>query len=379
MKASLLTAGLLTLLTMTGLGCSSPPTQSEFCGDGILNGNEECDDGNSQEGDGCDRNCRVEEAVTAVCGNGLTEPGEQCDDGNTQSGDGCNANCRFEFCGDGIVSGSEACDNGGQNSDTIPDACRTDCSLPICGDGVTDTGEECDDGNNLDGDGCDPNCVAFEVCGDGIVQPGNGEQCDDGNTIEGDGCDLLCQIEPDFLPDLVVLADRLEPSIRTKNIDPNDCELAQGCATGTGLRTILEFNTFSANLGPGDLLGGPQNHPELYEPTACGFQEWVTYSRFFLKDANGNIVAQGHKPSFCLADLHQVDPNAPGPFHSCGPNQGISVGWADIYSKGLRCQYIDITDVPPGDYTLEVELNFEQLLPEANFDNNIAAVPVTIP
>jgi cysteine-rich repeat protein len=35
----------------------------------------------------------------AVCGNGVwqNEPPEQCDDGNTESGDGCDAHCQLEF------------------------------------------------------------------------------------------------------------------------------------------------------------------------------------------------------------------------------------------------------------------------------------------
>ena len=36
------------------------------------------------------------------CGNGQNEPGEECDDGNTASGDGCDGNCRFE-------NGSDTC------------------------------------------------------------------------------------------------------------------------------------------------------------------------------------------------------------------------------------------------------------------------------
>jgi len=32
----------------------------------------------------------------AVCGNGAVEPGEQCDDGNTSDGDGCSSKCTTE-------------------------------------------------------------------------------------------------------------------------------------------------------------------------------------------------------------------------------------------------------------------------------------------
>ena len=30
------------------------------CGDGVMNGDEQCDDGNRTSGDGCDANCRAE-------------------------------------------------------------------------------------------------------------------------------------------------------------------------------------------------------------------------------------------------------------------------------------------------------------------------------
>ena len=62
-----------------------------------------------------------------------------------------------------------------------------------------DQGEECDDGNNIDGDGCNSDCV-IEFCGDGILQPNLREECDDGNNIDGDGCNANCQIETKPIP-----------------------------------------------------------------------------------------------------------------------------------------------------------------------------------
>jgi cysteine-rich repeat protein len=63
----------------------------------------------------------------------------------------------------------------------------------VCGNACVEAGEQCDDGNNVDGDGCNANCIV-EFCGDGITQMGLGEQCDDGNTINGDGCDVNCTL-----------------------------------------------------------------------------------------------------------------------------------------------------------------------------------------
>lgn len=55
------------------------------CGDRIVDAGEQCDDGNTANGDGCSSTCQME----TRCGNGTLENGEECDDGNTVSGDGC--------------------------------------------------------------------------------------------------------------------------------------------------------------------------------------------------------------------------------------------------------------------------------------------------
>src|SRR5439155_501294 len=56
------------------------------CGDGVVDSDEECDDGNQTDGDGCAADCTAE---PGVCGNRVVEDGEECDDGNQTDGDGC--------------------------------------------------------------------------------------------------------------------------------------------------------------------------------------------------------------------------------------------------------------------------------------------------
>jgi len=58
-------------------------------------------------------------APPGFCGDGLIQAGEECDDGNTVSGDGCSPSCTIEraFCGDGVVDAGEACDLGAMNED----------------------------------------------------------------------------------------------------------------------------------------------------------------------------------------------------------------------------------------------------------------------
>ncbi len=73
-------------------------TTGQFiCGDGEVQGDEECDDGNDNDLDACLSSCEL-----AGCGDGILHEGfgEECDDGNSDEADGCNSQCardRFVF------------------------------------------------------------------------------------------------------------------------------------------------------------------------------------------------------------------------------------------------------------------------------------------
>ena len=120
------------------------PCLHPACGDGILDPGEACDP-LLDPGQTCNPDCTV-----VVCGDGLTQGTEECDDGNTASNDGCSSTCTDEpfSCGNGIVEffAGEVCDD----SDTAAgDNCGSSCaSNEMCGNGFVDTirGEQCDDG-----------------------------------------------------------------------------------------------------------------------------------------------------------------------------------------------------------------------------------------
>ena len=136
------------------------------------------------------------QCVAGACGDGsVNVDGEECDDGNTTDGDGCSSSCAVEKCGDGAVNdaGAEECDDG---NTADGDGCSSTCAVERCGDGAVNDGgaEQCDDGNTADGDGCSSTC-ALEFCGDGVYQSGLGELCDDGNVANGDGCSTACHVE----------------------------------------------------------------------------------------------------------------------------------------------------------------------------------------
>ena len=60
--------------------------RQEVCGDGLIVGAEDGDDGKQGNNDGCRTDCMSE-----VCGDGMVISAKECDDGNFVGGDGCNA------------------------------------------------------------------------------------------------------------------------------------------------------------------------------------------------------------------------------------------------------------------------------------------------
>jgi cysteine-rich repeat protein len=214
------------------------------CGDGIITGVEACDDGDKNNGDGCNSLCQLEANWLCktpgrpcedlrICGNSMLTSNETCDDGNSNDGDGCSKDCmRIEpgyecrvpgrrctpKCGDGVVIGSEQCDDGNsKNGDGCSSTCQVEpdctdvarpCKAPVCGNGITEQGEDCDCGNgsvtlpagctskndDLIYGGCTTKCKFGNFCGDGVMS--GPEQCDRGkeNGVVGasGGCTLGC-------------------------------------------------------------------------------------------------------------------------------------------------------------------------------------------
>ncbi|MFH2009354.1 MAG: DUF4215 domain-containing protein [bacterium] len=236
-------ACIVALALLLASGCGSDPGGGENnnelnnnaggpqCGDGVVEGLEECDDGEANSDttpDACRTDC-----VEARCGDGVTDTDEECDDGPGNS-DGlataCRTDCSLPVCGDGVIDPAfgESCDDG---NFAAGDGCNPDCQVEMCGNGIVDVDEVCDDGNVLAGDGCSPDCRSNETCGNGVVDVVNGEACDagganadtpnalcrtdctprrcgdgilddqafelcdDANTASGDGCSTVCSVE----------------------------------------------------------------------------------------------------------------------------------------------------------------------------------------
>ncbi len=187
------------------------------------------------------------------------------------------------------------------------------------------------------------------------------------------------------LPDLSVSESRAAESARVvwQFFEPTDCTIVEGCVAAPGWRRLLRFDTYTPNEGTGDFrMGAPADHPELFEYSSCHMHyHFNGYANYTLIDSTGATAAVGHKQAFCLEDFEQ-DATGPGistrPTYDCS-NQGISRGWGDLYGAYLDCQWIDVTDVAPGDYVIHIAINEDSTIPEISYDNNTCDAHVTIP
>ncbi|HEY2952542.1 MAG TPA: lysyl oxidase family protein [Verrucomicrobiae bacterium] len=182
------------------------------------------------------------------------------------------------------------------------------------------------------------------------------------------------------LPDLTISAYVINPFLVTQTFASNSCEVVEGCAT-PGTRRLLKFDTQTQNIGPGDLyLGSPVNNP-LFRFNPChGHYHFEQFAIYRLLNSAGALVTTAYKAGFCLGDGAQILPNAnPNPIYENCNVQGIQSGWADIYGGAQTpCQWIDITAVHPGLYTLEMEIDPAHLLSETDESNNITRLAVAI-
>jgi hypothetical protein len=186
---------------------------------------------------------------------------------------------------------------------------------------------------------------------------------------------------PDGMPDLEFVSDEMVHSVLVDNGDfrDGDCEVVEGCVGAPGRRLLVRFATVSANRGTADMFVGVPPEAGLddamFEWSPCHKHHHVKdYASYELLDDHG-VVLTARKQSFCLEDSHPVQSGIASSNYSCA-RQGITRGWADVYSPYLSCQWIDVTGLTPGSYTLRVVVNPHKKLAESNYDNNVFTVGV---
>jgi hypothetical protein len=199
--------------------------------------------------------------------------------------------------------------------------------------------------------------------------------------------DVDCYEGMCMLPDLRVNQEAIEQTlfIGHETFGEDSCEMSEMCVSGSGRRRLLQFEGRIENWGPGDLAPGEEQNNPLFEFSAChSHYHFLDFTDYRLLAADGSVAAQGHKQSFCLVEMDPVEgATVPAPYGThpepgLGGCNHLGAGWADIYGVGTPCQWVDITDVPPGDYTLQVAVNPVGTVSETSIANNIVQVPVQI-
>ena len=203
-------------------------------------------------------------------------------------------------------------------------------------------------------------------------------------TISSNDCVYPGDPGCDQGPDLEVVQQDLRNSIyaSTITVGPDNCYISEGCLNGYGARQIIRFTTHIKNIGTMDYyIGNPTDHPDQFSWGNCHHHwHYEGYANYTLFDTAGTEIPIGFKFGFCVLDL-ECSGGGTGQF-GCN-NMGISHGCGDIYNSGLDCQWIDVTDVPDGDYTLAVQVNYDHS-PDAlghyemTYENNWATVCLNI-
>jgi len=183
-----------------------------------------------------------------------------------------------------------------------------------------------------------------------------------------------------------------------------------------GGRRILEFGTAVGNIGQGPLVvdGRTVSTPNgevtqafqiiwrrdgsrcarhagffEYHPAHSHwhFGDFVDYELRVGNPSTGTLATIGKKASFCLLDLERVrgmDNPRQLANQSCNAQQGeqgISVGWKDVYERTLPDQNLDLdepTAIPTGSYFLVNAVDASDRLWESNESNNRSFIQANV-
>jgi hypothetical protein len=201
----------------------------------------------------------------------------------------------------------------------------------------------------------------------------------------------------------------------------------------TSAKLLLRFNGYVHNIGPGALdFRGSRETPTPGEPAAPPmnvfqriynsdgtYTEEPSKAQMVYVDADGHHhwhlqqvafyslwnagqsaeVAPAQKVGFCLEDSERMEETGPSePVYSDSGNpprefcrehqpeatsvfEGISEGWRDLYRSDLAFQWVDISNVLPGEYWLRAEADPDHLIQQTGGEKPpaYATKPTVVP
>ncbi|XP_076317546.1 lysyl oxidase homolog 2-like [Tachypleus tridentatus] len=190
------------------------------------------------------------------------------------------------------------------------------------------------------------------------------------------------------MPDLIPDEKEIERSayLQEKQLFQLQCAMEENCVSSSAYqllkenkdanifatRKLLRFTARIGNIGTADFL--PFLSKKDWEWHACHkhYHSMEVFAHFDVIDARGNKIAEGHKASFCLEDNFCKTGSQKKYVCANYGDQGITVGCTDNYMHDIDCQWVDVTDVKPGNYYFKVSINPEFKVAEMTFDNNAA-------
>ncbi len=179
-----------------------------------------------------------------------------------------------------------------------------------------------------------------------------------------------------------------------------------GHRDGTGSPKMAVRQAFQTGVhGPIPSTFAAAQHPTsastYYEP-ATMHRHWhlLGFDRFQLRTTDGDTVVSDRKNGFCLGDRYEAASSVPDPDRdtpegdlavqltdstckhmepaATDVTEGISVGQGDNYNYTVDYQWLDITKVASGTYTVVNTVNPDRSLVESDYTNDSSSMTISV-